>query len=99
MADLVAADDDPSEIRVCLVRFDFVDDRGVCYVLALDLQDTVVVNDVEGVSPINPFAVALRTYTIPWRKRPILLEYEMDQMDARRGCLQSWRYVRYSPVL
>ena len=44
------------------MRFDFADNGGVGHVLASVLWDVFLVNDVEGVGPIDPFADALRPY-------------------------------------
>ena len=58
------------------MRFDFADDGGVGYVLVLVRQDVVIVNDMEGVSPIDPFAVALRTYTYALAQTAHLVEVQ-----------------------
>ena len=60
---MVAADGGSNATRICLERFDFADSGCVGYILASVLQHVVVVNNVEGVGPIDSFALTLRTYT------------------------------------
>ena len=56
-------DGDLSVIGVRLVRLDFADNGCVGYVPASARRDVVVVDNVEGVDPIDPFTNTLGPYT------------------------------------